>query len=261
MDTSVPHPARRYNYWLGGKDHFAADRASGDAIAEAFPSAPAAARANRRFLQRAVQYLAEEAGVRQFLDVGAGLPVPDNTHEIAQRIDPAARVLYVDNDPLVMAHARALLCGTAQGRTDYLEADLRDPRSILTSPAFRATLRQEQPIAVLLAAVLHFLTDDGEAAHAVGCLVEALPSGSYLVISHFTLDLSPQEDRQRYQRMYRAGQTDVHARTGETIEGYFRGLNLVDPGIVPITQWRPDTDDSELTPAQVAIYGAVGRVP
>ena len=259
IDTSVAHPARRYNYWLGGKDHFAADRESGDLLARAFPTARLAALENRDFLRRSVRYLAE-AGVTQFLDIGTGLPVPDNTHEIAQRVAPRSRILYVDNDPIVMTHARALLVGAPEGRTGYVEADLRDPEAILNHPDLRATLDLRQPVALLLVAVLHFIHDDDQAVAIVQRLREALPAGSYLVASNLTLDYAPPEQIAKHEELLAGGRTDARARDRAEFGRFFAGLELVDPGIVAVSDWRPTrpTDDRP-TATDVAIYGAVGR--
>ncbi|NMO50746.1 SAM-dependent methyltransferase [Actinoplanes sp. TBRC 11911] len=259
MDTSVPHPARRYNYWLGGKDHFEADRQSGDAIERAFPIVVELARANRAFMRRSVKFLAD-TGIRQFLDIGTGLPAPDNTHEIAQRVDPSSRVVYVDNDPIVMVHARALMQGDPRGRTAYLEADLRDPDAILAHPALRDTLDPEQPVGLLLLAILHFLHDDEQTAAVVRRLVDSLPSGSYLALSHGTMDFSTPEGVAAYEKMFAAGGTDVRARSKATIDEYFDGLEIVDPGIVAVSDWRPE-DRAEERPVStdLGIYAVVGR--
>src|SRR5690242_4503822 len=176
VDETRVHSARRYNYWLGGKDNFAVDRESGDQIAAVFPTIRVTARENRGFLRRAVTHLAAEAGVRQFLDIGTGLPTADNTHEVAQRVAPSSRVVYVDNDPMVLVHARALLTSTPEGRTHYLEADLRTPGKILADPEVLDVLDLDQPVALMLVAVLHFVRDDAEAREIVRTLVDALPS-------------------------------------------------------------------------------------
>jgi O-methyltransferase involved in polyketide biosynthesis len=261
IDASVAHPARRYNYWLGGKDHYEADRASGDAIAAAFPIVVELARANRAFLRRAVRFLAE-SGVRQFLDIGTGLPAPDNTHEVAQRIAPESRVVYADNDPIVMVHARALMQGDARGRTAYIQADLREPEAILGHPALRETLDLHQPVALMLLAIAHFLHDDDEVAGVLKRLVDALPPGSYLAFSHGTMDFSTPAGIAAYERMFAAGGTDVRARTRETILGYFDGLEIVEPGIVPVSDWRPEDDPADRPVSQdLGIYAVVGRKP
>ena len=259
FDTSVPHPARRYNYWLGGKDHFAADRESGDLLAEAFPTARIAALENRDFLRRSVRFLAE-SGVRQFLDIGTGLPVPDNTHEIAQRIAPRSRVLYVDNDPIVATHSRALTVGMPEGRTGYVEADLRDPDAILRHPELRAVLDLSQPVALLLVAVLHFLHDDDQAVAIVGRLLDALPAGSYLVASNLTLDYAPPEQVAKHEELLASGRTDARARDRAEFGRFFDGLDVVEPGIVAVSEWRPDRAERPAA-VDVAIYGAVGRRP
>ncbi|WP_433040775.1 SAM-dependent methyltransferase [Dactylosporangium sp. CS-033363] len=261
IDTSVAHPARRYNYWLGGKDNFAADRASGDAIAAAWPSAPIAARENRRFLQRAVRYLAGEVGIRQFLDIGTGLPTADNTHEVAQAIAPQTRVVYVDNDPMVMVHARALLTSAPEGRTAYLEADLREPGRILAHPEVRSTLDFSRPIGLMLVAVLHFIHGEGAGLPIVRELLAALPPGSYLVASNATKDPSPPAVAALYDRMLAAGQTDIWPRDRAEFSALFEGLELVDPGVVLVNDWRSENEPPPRpTGAEVAVYGAVGML-
>ena len=261
IDTSVPHPARRYNYWLGGKDHFAADRASGDAIAQAFPIVVELARANRKFLGRCVRFVAGQ-GVRQFLDVGTGLPAPANTHEVAQQIAPESRVVYVDNDPIVMVHARALLRGDPRGRTAYLEADLRTPGDILAHPALRDTLDLGRPVGLLLIAILHFIHDDAQAAASVRTLVDALPSGSFVAITHGTMDFSSPEGIAAYEKMFAAGGTDVRARGREQILSWFAGLEIVEPGLTLVSDWRADDDPADRPVSDdLGIYAVVGRKP
>ena len=260
IDTSTPHPARRYNYWLGGKDNFAADRESGDQIAAAQPSVRLWALENRGFLRRAVGYLAREAGIRQFLDIGTGLPTADNTHEVAQRIAPASRVVYVDNDPLVMVHARALLTSTPEGRTSYLEADLRRPQDILTNDDLTQVLDLTQPVALMLIAVVHFVKDDDTEAGAhrlVRELVKALPSGSYLAMSHVTDDFLSESERIQIAQLGR--KTPYQLRTRDQFGEFFAGLDLVDPGVTVISDWRPRGPRPD--PTDIGCYGAVGRVP
>ncbi|HEY3000917.1 MAG TPA: SAM-dependent methyltransferase [Kribbellaceae bacterium] len=261
IDTSVAHPARRYNYWLGGKDNFAADRASADAIERIFPGIRTAAIENRRFLHRAVRHLVEQEVVRQFLDVGTGLPTRDNTHEVAQRLDPTARVVYVDNDPIVLVHARALLTSHPAGATAYLEADLRTPQDILTAPELTGTLDLTQPVAVLLVAVLHFLPDHHQAYTAVRTLMAAMPGGSFLVISHATTDLLPADTARRLTAPDVPGRGEFTPRSSEQIARFFDGLSLTDPGVQVISAWRPDPSRSQPPPDQVAAYGAVARKP
>ena len=258
FDTSVPHPARRYNYWLGGKDNFAADRDSGDAIAAAFPTIRLWAQENRRFLGRTVSYLAGEVGVSQFLDIGTGIPAADNTHEVAQRINPASRVVYVDNDPIVLVHARALLTSAGhEGRTAYVDADLREPDTIIGDPALSATLDLTKPVALILVAVLHFFRDEQKTQQIVRRLVDALPSGSYLVISHATHDYMPEEQS----RSAGGGDPNFTFRGREEFSRFFEGMELVEPGITSIAQWRAD-DEPEPRPdvAEVSAYGAVARI-
>jgi hypothetical protein len=259
LDTGVAHPARRYNYWLGGKDNFAADRESGDLLAQSYPAARIAARANRAFLRRAVTYLAGEAGLRQFLDVGTGLPTADNTHEVAQRVAPASRIVYVDNDPMVMAHARALLTSTPEGSTRYLEEDLRNPEKIL---ADLGILDLHEPVALMLIAVVHFLGDQPAAVDIVRTLVDALPSGSYLTMSCATTDFLTPEIKANWDESLRTGRSDVYPRTRDEFASFFTGLDLVDPGIVTVGEWRPSPDDAEQpTPLEASIFGAVARKP
>ncbi|GIF01380.1 SAM-dependent methyltransferase [Paractinoplanes rishiriensis] len=259
IDPSVPHPARRYNYWLGGKDHFAADRASGDRIAEVFPVVVDLARANRAFLRRGVRFLAE-SGVRQFLDIGTGLPAPDNTHEVAQRVAPECRIVYVDNDPVVMSHARALLRGDTRGRIACVEADLRDPGAILAHPTVRETLDLRQPVGLLLVAVLHFIKDDATATAAVRALLDALPPGSFLAMSHSTLDFGSPAGVAAYEQMFATGAIDVRCRPKDSINAWLTGLEIVTPGIVAVSDWRPEATIPERTACQdLGIYAAIGR--
>jgi S-adenosyl methyltransferase len=260
IDTSVPHPARRYNYWLGGKDNFAVDRASADQIAEAFPTVPIAAVENRRFLRRAVTFLAE-AGVRQFLDIGTGLPTADNTHEVAQAIAPDARIVYVDNDPLVLVHARALLTSSPEGATAYIDADLREPDKILSSPDLEGILDLSQPIGLMLVAILHFIVGADAPYEIVADLVAALPSGSCLVMSHVTYDLMPPEVVAKLNAIGAARNEPFQARSRAEFARFFDGLELVPPGIVSVAEWRADDEPSPRPSASdVCVYGAVARV-
>ena len=263
IDTTVPHPARRYNYWLGGKDNFAADRASGDEIEKKFPGMRAGVRANRDVLGRMVGFLAGEAGIRQFLDIGTGLPTADNTHEVAQRITPDSHVVYVDNDPMVMAHAQALLTSAPAGRTTYIEADLREPAAILASPELRETLDLGKPVALMLVAILHFVPGEGAARPLVRELLDALPSGSYLAATHFTTDYMPAEERERYAGMLAAGRSDIWPRDRKEFEALFEGLELAPPGVALATEWRPagaaSTDGADAS--RISMLAAVGRKP
>ncbi|XVV10921.1 SAM-dependent methyltransferase [Actinoplanes sp. CA-131856] len=262
LDTSVAHPARRYNYWLGGKDNFAADRESGDLLEKAYPTVRVLAVENRRFLQRAVTYLAGEAGIDQFLDIGTGLPTADNTHEVAQRLNPASRVVYVDNDPMVMAHARALLTSTPQGRSSYIEQDLRNPGQILADATVRQTLDFSRPVAVMLIAVLHFIEDYDEANAIVHHLMGALPSGSCLAATNITPDFATAEELAAAEARYRGRKPDAFARTRGQFAGFFDGLRLVEPGISPVTEWRPTVAAQDrVRPRDAAMYAAVGIKP
>jgi hypothetical protein len=264
LDTSAANPARRYDYWLGGKDNFAADRHSGHAVEQAFPGIKVAVRENRLFMKRAVALLAGQHMIRQFLDIGPGLPRDGATHEVAQAADPSCRVVYADNDPLVMTHARALLTSTLKGTTEYVEADLRLPETILGSAAVKNVLDLSQPTALLLGAVLHFVPDADQPYQAVDHLMQALAPGSYLVLTHATYDLLDEDTIALLNvelAKPEAGQP-VQARTRDEISRFFHGLELVTPGQCIISQWRPG-DDAGIAPdpRDVSIYGAVARKP
>ena len=261
IDVRVAHPARRYDYWLGGKDNFAADRASGDELERLFPKVRLGALANRALLQRATRFLAAEAGIRQFLDIGTGLPTADNTHEVAQAVAPDSRVVYVDNDPLVMVHARALLTSNPQGRTAYLEADLNDPGSILSDPVLRDTLDMSQPVGLMLVAVLHFIHGHGAARPVVRQLLDALPPGSFLVATHATSDFGTPEHQALYQRLVEEGRSDVWTRGKDEFTALFDGLELVSPGVVPASEWRPEPGAAIPERSDINVWAAVGRVP
>jgi SAM-dependent methyltransferase len=258
LDTTKPHSARVYDYYLGGKDHFAADRETGQKAMQSWPAVRTAVRENRAFLGRAVRYLAGEAGIRQFLDIGAGLPSADNVHEVAQVAAPESRVVYVDNDPIVLAHARALLTSTPEGRTAYIEADLRNPEAILASPAVAQTLDLGRPAALMLVAVLHFLVDADEPARLVATLLGALAPGSYLVASHVTPEHDP-EGVGGLEHTYRQAGIPAQARTAAEFAALaFRGLEMIDPGVVLVSEWRR-TSGSRPLPAEVNWYGGIGR--
>jgi O-methyltransferase involved in polyketide biosynthesis len=258
FDATKAFSARVYNYWLGGKDNFAADREYGDAVARTSPNIRTAAVENRRFLGRAVGVLTE-AGIRQFLDIGTGLPTAGNTHEVAQQIAPESRVVYVDNDPLVLVHARALLTSHAQGATEYIEADLRDPDSILSAPGLRGTLDLQQPVALMLIAVLHFVADD-VAYPAVATLVKHLAPGSFVVISHATGDFWDPARVAEVNATNKAHRMDFRFRSQAEVLRFFDELPLIEPGIVPVAEWRHDGEPA--APRQDAnIWAAVARVP
>jgi O-methyltransferase involved in polyketide biosynthesis len=254
FDTSVPQTARIWNYWLGGKDNFPVDRAVGDQILEAFPAIVENARASRAFLARAVRYLAGEAGIRQFLDIGTGLPTANNTHQVAQEVAPDARIVYVDNDPIVLAHARALLTSTPQGATAYIAADLRNPKHILEEAAL--TLDLNQPIAVMLMGILGHIQDDDEARSIVGQLMEAVPSGSFLTMNDGTDTSEEVVEAARIWNL--SANPTYHLRSPERIARFFEGLELVDPGVVSPPQWRPDPGQPA---AAIDSFCGMGRKP
>lgn len=256
LDTTVPHSARLWNYLLGGKDHFAVDRAAGDKVQALLPEFAISARASRSFLRRAVRFLAAEVGIRQFLDIGPGLPTADNTHEVAQAIAAESRIVYVDNDPMVLAHARALLTSTVEGSADFIEADIRDFNRILT--AARTTIRFDEPVGVILLGVLDFLTADEEAYGAVKAVVEAIPSGSHVVISHPTWEVNPVGLDRAIEMWNSQGCTPICARSPEAVKRFFDGLDLLDPGVVSCSRWRPDNG---LEAAAVIDFAGVGRKP
>jgi hypothetical protein len=261
IDVTCPHPARIYDYLIGGKNHFSADRAVADQVLATLPMRTSA-REIRGFLSRAVRYLAGEAGVRQFLDIGSGLPATGNVHEVAQAAAPESRVVYVDNDPLVLVHARALLASAPQGRTGYIQADLRDPASILASPVTRETLDFSQPVALVLSAVLHFLADDDDPAGILATLLGALPPGSYLAASHSTPEHLPADETEVAVRAFRAAGITLQLRdSGDFARLAFAGLDLVPPGVVVVSDWRPDGTVPRPPPAEVNAYAGVGRKP
>jgi S-adenosyl methyltransferase len=256
IDTTVPHSARIWNYWLGGKDHYPVDRAAGDQFSQVFPAIVSIARVSRHFLARSIRYLAAEAGIRQFLDVGTGLPTVDNTHEIAQRVAPEARIVYVDNDPLVLAHARALLTSTPEGATAYIDADLGEPDKIMARAA--KTLDFTQPIALILNGILGHVPDTGEARSIVHRLMDALPSGSYLSLMDGTSVIAGAAAAEAQQDYNESGALPYVLRAPEEIASFFDGLELVEPGVVSCPQWRPDPTPFG-SPAEVDAFGGVGR--
>jgi hypothetical protein len=256
IDESIPHSARLWNYWLGGKDNFAVDRQAGDQVLALVPQLVESARADRAFLGRAVRYLATELGVRQFLDIGTGIPTADNTHQVAQAVAPDARIVYVDNDPMVLVHARALLTSTSQGATDYIEADLREPNAILQSA--KRTLDFDRPIAIMLLGIVNFIVDDDEAHKIVDRLIETVPSGSFVVISHPTLGPDPKAAVAALDLWNNTGAAQMTLRTPDQIASFFADLELVEPGVVTCSRWHPDPGAST---DEVLHYGAVGRKP
>lgn len=239
FNPNVAHPARVYNVWLGGKDGYAADREAAGQVARCHPQVVAGARENRAFLARVVRFLAAGRGIRQFLDIGTGLPAPGSTHEVAQSITPPSRVVYVDNDPQVLSHARALLTSAPEGRCDYIDADLRVPDMIVQQAARR--LDFTQPVAVLLLAVIHYLPGADDPVGIVTALADGLAPGSFIAISHLTADFAPEAVRSgvtAYNALVPAG---IMARSHSEVTALFGGLSLVAPGVVPVAEWRPDS--------------------
>jgi hypothetical protein len=237
FDVSVAHQARIYDYWLGGKDNYAADRKAAEEAIAAYPGVATGARANRQFLARAVRYLAGEAGIRQFLDIGTGIPTANNTHEVAQSVVADSRVVYVDYDPVVLAHARALLASNDEGVTDYLDADLRDTESILEQAS--RTLDFSRPVAIMLIAVLHAIGDDDDPYQVVAKLIEAVPPGSYLAVSHPASDIDPEKIAEATTRLNRLSHQNFTLRSHADVTRFFGGLELVGPGVVRVEEWRP----------------------
>jgi hypothetical protein len=255
FDITVAHSARVHDYWLGGKDHYPADRAAGDAVIAAYPGIVESVRANRAFLARVVRFLAAEAGIRQFLDIGTGIPTANNTHEVAQSVAPDCRVVYVDYDPVVLAHARALLVGSPEGATDYIDADLCEPQTILEQAA--RTLDLSRPVAVMLIAVMHLIGDDAEPYRIVARLMDAAAPGSYLALSQVASDIQAEqmaEAARRYNSL--AHETQRHRSRAE-VTRFFDGLELIEPGVVPVQEWRAAT--AAEAAARSAMWGAVAR--
>jgi S-adenosyl methyltransferase len=257
FDSSVAHIARVYNYWLGGKENYAADRAAGDRTIAEFPGIVTSARANRAFLRRAVRFLVSEAGIRQFLDIGTGIPTSDNTHEVAQSLAPQSRIVYVDNDPVVLAHARALLTSSPEGATDYLDANLKEPGPILARAA--QTLDFSQPVAIMLFAVLQLLGEQDDPYRVVTDLLDAVPSGSYLALSHPTSDVQQDQVTAMVARLNALVAEKVTTRDRGQVARFFAGLELVEPGLVNVSEWRPDA--AALAEGPAALWVCVARKP
>jgi O-methyltransferase involved in polyketide biosynthesis len=241
IDTTVPHSARIWNYWLGGKDNYAVDRQAGEQTIAVLPEIVDIARASRQFLVRVVRYLAADAGIRQFLDIGTGLPTVNNTHQVAQQAAPESRVVYVDSDPLVLVHARALLTTSPEGATDYIEADARDVDTILKGAA--ATLDFTRPVAITMLGILPFIGDDNEAKAIVTQLLAAVPTGSYLAITHSTSEVSGERVIEAVRQWNQVAPTPYRLRSPEQIAAFFEGLELIEPGVVPCPRWRPELDN------------------
>jgi hypothetical protein len=256
IDTTVPHSARIWNYWLGGKDNYPVDEEAGDAYTKVFPGIVTIARSSRAFLRRNITYLVAEAGIRQFLDVGTGLPTANNTHEVAQRIAPESRIVYVDNDPLVLAHARALLYSAPEGATAYVDANVLEPDRILAAAA--ETLDFGRPTALILSNILGHVADHDQARSIVTRLMAALPSGSYLSVNDGSLGIDPVFE-QAQEAYNSSGAVPYNLRTPEQITAYFDGLELIEPGVVSVTQWRPGPDDA--APELIGEHGGLARKP
>ena len=259
LDTTVSHSARIWNYWLGGKDNFAVDREAGDRVAAMLPIIVAQARADRAFLGRAVRYLAGQEGIRQFLDIGTGLPTADNTHQVAQQTAPGARIVYADNDPLVLSHARALLTSSPEGVCDYIDADLREPEKILSEAA--RTLDFTQPVALLLLGVLHHIADTDQAYSIVRRLTAALVPGSFLAINHSTSAVSGAAMEEAVAHWNQVGTPPMTLRSPQQIARFFDGLDLLEPGVVSCSRWRPDISPLGGQPPEVDEFCGVARKP
>jgi S-adenosyl methyltransferase len=257
FDPAMPHPARVYSFWLGGKDHFPADRIAAQQVMRERRQVVAGARANRAFLARVVRYLAADCGIRQFLDIGPGLPALINTHEVAQQAAPDSKIVYADNDPLVLTHARALLSSTtSEGACGYVDAALHEPDTIVAQAA--QTLDFTQPVAILLLAVLHFIADSARPAQIVATLASALAPGSYLAISHLTADFAPEQVTAATQAYNNLAPVPVTARTHAQVTALFGGLPLLAPGVVPVTEWRPPIGE---LPQPADLHAGLARIP
>jgi hypothetical protein len=261
IDPTRPHPARRYDYWLGGKDNYAADRESAREVEKGFPTVRTSAQENRAFLGRVVTRLADQEGMRQFLDIGAGLPAANNVHEVAQAVDPQSRIVYVDNDPIVLAHARVLLRGSRQGATAYIDADIRKPSAILSAPDLLATLDMQQPVVLTLLAIMHFIRDEEGPYEIVAQLRDALAPGSFVVITHATHDyLSPEQVQQSARSNQRSG-VQFHARSAERFARFFDGLELMAPGITSVVNWGLPMSRPDSVVRSASMLCGVARVP
>ncbi|MGH3241671.1 MAG: SAM-dependent methyltransferase [Spirillospora sp.] len=260
LRTDVAHSARVYDYLLGGKDNYAADREAAKEIVKIAPYMRTSMRASRNFMVRVARHLAADCGVRQYLDIGTGLPTSPNLHEVVQDVDPTARIVYVDNDPIVLVHARALLTSTPEGHSRYIQADLSEPDDILTAPVVHETLDLDRPVALCLLTVIHFVHDDDEAQRVVRKLLEPLPSGSYLALSTINIESAAGPVRDAVKKHNEHG-IRSKGRTTAQITSFFDGLDLVEPGVVPVHHWRPDAEARTIDDSQVSIYGGLARKP
>ncbi|WP_030567527.1 SAM-dependent methyltransferase [Streptomyces aureocirculatus] len=259
IDTTKAHSARVYDYILGGKDHYLVDVEAGDAMCRHWTSLPVHMLENRRFMHRAGRFLAQEKGIRQFLDIGTGLPTAPNLHEVVQEVAPESRVVYVDNDPIVLTHARALLQSTPQGATAYVDADMHDPDAILNSPEFEALLDVGEPVGLMIIGVLHFILPPDD-RRLVQRLLDPLPAGSYLAMTIGTADFAPEEVGQ-VAREYARQNMPMALRDLPTTTSFFDGLELVEPGVTQVHKWRPGAAQRQVTDRDIAMYGAVARKP
>lgn len=262
FEEGRPHPARVYDYWLNGRTHHEVDALAGERVAEIWPGVRLSARLNRAFMRRATHWLAGEAGVRQFLDVGAGIPTEPNLHQVVQAVDPRARVVYADHDPAVLRYARPLLESAPEGRTGYVHADATEPELLLSAPEVREILDLDEPVVLCLVALLHFVTDERGAHDIVRRFMHALPSGSYLLLSHVTADFDP-DLLTRVSEAYESAVTEGQIRSSTEIQRFFDGLEMVDPGLVVLHRWKPDPQEPEpdITDAELCVYGGLARKP
>ncbi|NLU69375.1 SAM-dependent methyltransferase [Streptomyces sp. HNM0574] len=262
IDTSRPHSARVYDYWLNGKNNYEADAVAAERVARIWPGVKLGAQLNRAFMRRATRWLAAEAGVRQFLDIGTGIPTEPNLHQVAQSVAPDSRVVYADNDPIVLQYAQALLTSSLEGRTAYVHADVTEPEQLLESPELRETLDLGRPVALSMIALLHFLTDERGAYDLVRRLLDPLPSGSYLVLTHATADFDP-DLLTRVSEAYQSTVTEGQIRSNTEVARFFEGLELLDPGLVVCHRWRPDPSEPQpdITDAELSVYAGVARKP
>jgi hypothetical protein len=259
IDTSRPHSARLYDYYLGGKDWFPVDKEAGEQVKKLFPVAATGARANRDFMHRAIRHLAREHGVRQFLDIGTGIPTAPNLHQVAQEVAPDCRVVYADHDPLVLEYADALMCSTPEGRTAYVQADVRHD-AILDTRQVRETLDLDKPVALSLLALLHFVPDENTPYDTVSSMLGRLAPGSFLVLSHATEDFDGEGAMEKVKDIYRQGGTPVRLRDKDEVLAFFDGLEMIDPGLTPTHRWRPD-EPTTITDEESFIYAGVARKP
>jgi O-methyltransferase involved in polyketide biosynthesis len=261
INAQIPHPARIYDYLLGGKDNFASDRKAAEELIRMSPGTREGVRAHRAFVNRAVRCLAAEAGVDQYLDIGTGIPTQNPTHTIAQQSVPGARVAYVDNDPIVLAHGRALLTGHPAGATAMIEADLREPERILSDPVVRDLLDFSRPVAIILAGVLHFITDEEKPYEVVERLKDAVPGGSHLLLSHITLDFADHLSREEFTKPYDNSSAPMVPRTYEETLRFFAGWDLLEPGLVEVVTWRPDASQEDIPGGHAWAYGGLAIKP